>query len=419
MGVSCIFFMSTGGLVLGIIYCTAGCALGFVPFALYKTQERFWGIVSIISIVSLMLLLIASFGYCVWLLLQTSRAQKEMNSVDGSPLVVPLLGMYAQKAGFVSVRRLQETKVSKGLGVIPLFDGRTMGSRGTSGKQALRALTGAGDEEPVSTTSTSVSSRLLEDSANIEARQTTSGEPIKESANSEAAVQHTESGHVGNSWESTSGEALKMPVSGKTMSALVSTAKKKADKLLVGGDSSFYPAVLRQSWESRQNIFVSKGDLECLIDMNYDSGILPQSEALLRALLDWGLFCGYTRYSIAVLRKWPISCSTDCNFDKLNFSRYRNNAEKTDKQAKEFLEALDSMAPAQAEACTFLATVTTCRISQQNLDSVATTTMCIAIVVSLAIFCAAIKCLADCVKFIKNDNKRMQRLASNPPFRPG
>lgn len=418
MGVSCLFFMSSGGLVLGIIYCTAGCALAFVPFALHKTHERFWGIVSIISIVSLMLLLIASFAYTVWLLLQTSRAQNEMNGTDGSPEVSPLLGMYAQKATLGTLRRLQESRGSMSSGVAPPSDVGAIDSQGPKGGQAFAVLSGEGVEAASTTSSTSTSSHLPRDSEDLDGELTTPPKQVEEKEENWAATHQTEADHRVNNPKSITGEASTLPTRGKRMKELVTIARGKADKILVGGESSFYPTVLRQSWESRENIFVSKEDFECLESLNSETGVLPRTEGVLRALLDWGLFCGYTRYSIAALRKWPVSCSDDCYFGKLNFSRYRNNKEKSEKQAKEFLEAVDNMTPAHAEACLFLATVTTCRIAEQNLDSAATTSMCIALVVSLALFFAAIKCLSDSIKFIRKDNKRMQRVAFHSPATP-
>ncbi|CDJ46663.1 hypothetical protein, conserved [Eimeria brunetti] len=395
VGISSLFIMSTGGLVLGIIYCTIGCALGFVPFALHKTQARFWGIISILSLVLLMLLVIASVSYIIWLLVQSNRAQDDMSSSEGSPLVVDLLGKYAERARSSTARRLYEPGLSRPLDLEPLFDRGAVGAQGPAGDQPFPVLTGAGVETPTTTTSTSTSS-------------TASGKHTQEQKDNK------ESGSATHQVEDPrSGEALTVAAPGERMKELVDIAKKKADKIFTGDESSFYPTVLRQSWQPTGNIFLSVEDVECLENINYDNGSLTKSESQLSALLDWGLFCGYTSYTISVLRKWPVSCSSDCNFDKLNLSKYRHSTKKTEEQVNEFMEALDSMTPEQVEVCTLLATVTTCRTSELGLDSAAVTAMWIALTVSLFLFCAAIKGVVDCVNFLKNENKTLAEGASN------
>ncbi|CDJ42045.1 hypothetical protein, conserved [Eimeria tenella] len=388
MGICCIFFMSAGGLVLGVISCTVGCALGFLPFALYKTQRRLWGVLSVISLSALMVLLFATFGYGLWLLLQNLWAQSDMNTGYSSPLVVPCLDAYIQKAGQSYQAFIQTSQGSMNPSATQTPNGRVSDASDLAGNDGVSSST------TTETTTTPTSTQMPEE------ENRTNGQPGNSSTEAEEEAPHQSAAETPeNILEPQDGGAQTTP-SGNIMKSFIDVAKKQIASAFQREQSPFYPTLLRQSWTGMENILVTSSDLQCVQAMGTSTEALEAAEKFFRTFLDWGLFCGFTQYTFSVVRKWPMSCVDDCNFGKLHLSKYRSNEDQAKEHAEEFIEDLEEMTPDQVQGCILLATVTTCRIQQKNLDNIAISAMCISLVFAILIFFAAVKCLVDCSKFV-------------------
>ncbi|CDJ67025.1 hypothetical protein, conserved [Eimeria necatrix] len=393
MGICCIFFMSTGGLVLGVISCTVGCALGFLPFTLVKTQRRLWGVLSVISLTTLMVLLVATFGYGLWLLLQNLWAQSDMNTGYSSPLLVTCLDAYVQKAGQTYQASIPTPQDSMDSNAIKTPSGRVSDANDLVGTDGVSSST------TTEATTTLTSTQMPEE------EKRTNGQPGNSSTEAEEEAPHQSAAETPeNISEPQDGEAQTTP-SGNIMKSFIDVARKKIESVFQGEQSPFYPTLLRQSWTGMENILVTSSDLECVHGMATSTEALVTAENFFRTSVDWGLFCGFTQYTFSVVRKWPMSCTDDCNFGKLHLSKYRSNEDQAKEHVEEFIEDLEEMTPEQVQGCILLATVTTCRIQQKNLDSIAISAMCISLIFAVLIFFAAVKCLVDCSKFVGKHDK--------------
>lgn len=108
-------------------------------------------------------------------------------------------------------------------------------------------------------------------------------------------------------------------------------------------------------------------EVDCLTRASEDFDEGEKVVARLHALLDWGLLCGYTEYSVAGLHKWPVRCGRACHFDELYFSRYRKNGKKAAEQIKEFIQHVHNIHTDEAKLCIALAAVTACQIEQKKM----------------------------------------------------
>ena len=303
--------------------------------------------------------------------------------MDGSPLINPLLCIYANQAGF-SIARLEAVDEPVGLDGLQLPEEAGLYAKGASSVLESHAYGGL-EAPPLSL----ASSLPLE-------RATAKRLPEQPNLRSDGQLMFGTSDLPLDSLRLTSREAEARPNSGETADKLFSIAQQKAKEMLAEESSSLNRVVPRQGAETLADYKPTKDDVECLAKTQSGQEHLAGANNRFLALLDWGLFCGYTRYSVSALRKWPISCEEDCHFGKLHFSRYRENEAKTREQGYAFMNSVQAMSKEQAQFCSVVAGITACRIEEKCLQYGA---IC---------RCGfAIKCLVDCIIIVANDKKKM------------
>ena len=393
LGICCLFFMSIGGLVLCILHCTVGCILVLIPYGVYQRAERLRAIAGIISTSLYMVLLVSTFAYAAWLLAQNARAENERGTEDGSPLITPSLDMYAAQSGFTSARRLEAADESMDLDALDMQE-----EAGLDSKNLSRVLRPPKQEDPGTLSSSSISS-LPTDNRSPDA--TSEGRRLQ----SEEELLFGSSDLSSDSLTLKSKHGKSRPSFGSTQDKLLSVAQQTASEMLAEESSSLNPVVLRQGAETLADYKPTKGDVKCLAKMQSGQEHLAGAHSRLYALLDWGLFCGYTRYSVSALRKWPISCEEDCHFGKLHFSRYRENEAKTREQGYAFMNSVQAMSKEQAQFCIVLAAIAACRIEEKYLQYGAMAALCFALIFCICLLGFAAKCLVECI-FVANKDKR-------------
>ncbi|KAL8425062.1 hypothetical protein Efla_001451 [Eimeria flavescens] len=245
LGICCLFFMSSGGIVLCILHCIIGTLAALVTYGTRTKNHQLMAMVAVLFNFLYWLVLICTFIYTAWLLSIHAKAKKDMNNGVTSPALRPLLDAYS---AYVSGEEADPSP----------------------GARRLQAV------EQLFTTS---------------ARQ--------------------------------------------TLLELESLEK----------DTQYTPAVLRQGTTPTKltDLKFSQGDAKCLAKLAGDDDFSDKVNKRVDAFLDYGLFCGYTKYKAGAMRKWPISCNDDCLFDKLHFSKIRKDNAKTKRQTDEFKVGLNAM----------------------------------------------------------------------------
>lgn len=151
------------------------------------------------------------------------------------------------------------------------------------------------------------------------------------------------------------------------------------------------------------NFMFSAAEVECVTRATQNYALGKKVVDRLHALLDWGLFCGYTDYSVAGMRKWPLGCRGDCYFNRLHFSRYRENAEKTAKQTEQFIQEVQQLNLEKARLCTGMAAVTACRIEEKKLQRTVTVCAGLALLLCLVLASLSVSTLKASVSVAKRE----------------
>lgn len=145
-------------------------------------------------------------------------------------------------------------------------------------------------------------------------------------------------------------------------------ARQTARNLQAVDVLSVDPSLIHQGPKQVQNLDLNDADLSCLFKIAVDESFKNKVLRRLLALLDRGLFCGYTKYKASSVHKWPISCNHDCHLGKLHFSRHRHNEEKTKRLVDEYKASVAQMSSVDAQVCRVLTIVTACRIQEEEFS---------------------------------------------------
>ncbi|KAL8446831.1 hypothetical protein Emag_004592 [Eimeria magna] len=308
LGISCLFFMSSGGIVLCILHCVIGTLAALVTWGTRTKNHQVMAMAAVLLNFLYWLLLICTLIYTAWLLAQHVKAKKDFNNGVVSPALRPVLDQYSEY----------------------VEDSDEAGP--------LRRLQAA----------TNPLSRFTQIAAS----------------------------HLQN-------------------------AEKEA----------FYsPVVLRQGATPTKvsDLKFSQADTKCLTKLSTDEEFRQKTNARLETFVDWGLFCGYTKYKAGAMSRWPIDCNEDCLVDKLHFSNIRNNTQKSQRQSEEFKAALQTMGKEKAKMCALLTLVTGCRMEEKHFPQGTMAALSFAIIFTVALLFLSAACLVACFKVIGKDrNKRV------------
>ncbi|KAL8452699.1 hypothetical protein Emed_001263 [Eimeria media] len=309
LGICCLFFMSSGGIVLCILHCVIGTLAALVTWGTRTKNHQVMAMVAVLLNFLYWLLLVCTLIYTAWLLAQHVKAKKDFNNGVISPALRPMLEQYSEY--------VDDTDNSP------------------SSRRRLEATS---------------------DSLNRFAQ-------------------------------------------------LAATHMQNAEK-----DSYYSPVVLRQGATPTKvsDLKFSQAETKCLTKLSTDEQLRQKVNARVETFVDWGLFCGYTKYRAGAMSRWPIDCNEDCLVDKLHFSNIRKNTEKSQRQSEEFKAALQTMGKDKAKMCGMLILVTACRMEEKHFPQGTMAALSIAIIFTVALLVLSCACLVACFRVIGKDrNKRV------------
>lgn len=307
LGICCLFFMSSGGIVLCILHCVIGAVAALVTWGTRTKNHQIMAMAAVLLNFLYWLILICTLIYTAWLLSQHVKAKRDFKNGFVSPALKDTLERYSEfvQGGDVHlIRRLQAAT-----------------------------------------------------------------KPFHRFA--QLAAAHMEA------------------------------AEREA---------SYAPVVLRQGATPTKlnDLKFSEADSNCLRKLQTDDDMAENTNKRVETLLDWGLFCGYTKYKAGAATRWPLDCNEDCRVDKLHFSNIRDNAEKSQRQSEEFVVALRSMGEEKAKMCAMLSLVTVCRIEETHFTQGTMAALSFALIFTVALLFLSAACLVACFKVIGKDrNKRV------------
>ncbi|OEH77506.1 uncharacterized protein LOC34618618 [Cyclospora cayetanensis] len=375
VGLSCLFFMTTGGLVLCILHCSLGCFLVLIPCGARKSPELLCAIVALISNLAYLALVLSTLAYAVYLLGLNSLAEDARSRTTGSPLHEALLDLYARQGQL-------ETSGSDDSAEGPMEE-QSQGF--SSGEPPMSTVLLTFKTVP----SIAIPSTLEPDLRKLVEQALPQSKPLLSKSNSAKAageqmlnISHT----IADTLKYAPSHPYLQPSIGFSGDQLISPAQQHFGKFLPKEPPSTSAELPVRSHRAFWFPQFTRGDLNCLEKMQ--SGTGEVSGAMLRAhvLMDWGLFCGYTQYSVGVLRKWPVSCKADCLFDKLQFSGYEKQAGEAEDQGALFVVEVNTMSREQALQCTALAVATACRIEEHHLQYGAIGALAVALLGCISLF---------------------------------
>lgn len=399
LGICCLFFFSTGGLVLCILHFVLGTILVLSPYAVHRRSDKVMAIAAIVGMSLYICLLVATFVYAAWLLGQNAHSEVDLYASDKRPLLFPLLVAYAQHALLSPTRRLDAVDGPVGL------DG-LQGIENYEEERKMSPTMSVPEEGNMSPTT------QMPEEGNVS--PTTHMPKEGESHTSDSvffpSAKHGERLSADGPAEDPLNILLPKEKGGTNsylkdgQDQLIRVAQRKVEEIVA--DESLNPTVLRQGVKQLADFKLTKSDVKCIEKLSDPSADVADTENRFATLLDYGLFCGYTHYSVATLRKWPLSCEKDCHFDKFHFSNVRKDEKKGVKQAYELLEDINAMSMDQAQFCTVLARITYCKIGQDHLQHAAMAIMCMAVILCICLFGFGVKCITVCASIIDKENKR-------------
>lgn len=356
LGICCLFFMSTGGLVLCVINCILGPVFAYFTSRVFLKPGRMTAIIATCCNVLYVILLLSTLMYAAWLTAQTSRSIEEKNGAKDKQLILPLLEFYSSKAGMAKFsRRLDSIDASA--------DFVRLSEEGSINGNTRNVTQEFPEISPLT------SSLFLSTEDNLAVWL-----PGQSNTQSEEHMEGAED-----------------PSTFNKPAGLLLAGQQKAREMMGNQAIFLNPTVLRQG----TTFAITNGDYACLAKTS-DESFAEKVLNRFVSMLDWGQFCGYTTYSVGVLHTWSLSCATDCHFDKLNFSRYRNDAEETVEQEKEFMKDVIGMSQEDAAACGLLASITACRIQDGSLQEGAVASLAVAMFVCIVLILFSIKNIILC-----------------------
>ena len=382
LSIACLFFMALGGLVLCILNCLLGFVFAGFTYGVHVNPKRPCPEIGALVNALYMVLLLSTFAYAAWLLAQNKRAENEKHIEGLRPLVNPFLDAYIQHAGVSDdISRRLDAPASASL-----EDFRAHAEAAFDKESRANFLLKLDQRGPEVPAPSSTSSLSIED-ITPEEHQT------RQYQQSQAALRPLAPSHRRTLEEVKAGStSYRAPPDEHSVGAQHLTKDRRAYS------STFLnPVVLPQGWATPEAFTFTSGDLNCLMQASQRPNFASATTRRFHALLDRGLFCGYTQYAVDVLRKWPVSCDSACHFGQLHFSRYRKNEEKTKEQAQQFLADVQAMNQEQAKICVALATVTACRIEERQLHRAVATALVVALILCIILFFCSLACSMACV----------------------
>ncbi|KAL8433222.1 hypothetical protein ACSSS7_004007 [Eimeria intestinalis] len=309
LGICCLFFMSSGGIVLCILHCVIGTLAALVTWGTRTKNHQIMAMVAVLLNFLYWLLLICTLVYTAWLLSQHVKAKRDYNKGVSSPALGPMLEQYSE---YVSAEDGADGPVRRLQSVTMPF------------------------------------SRFIQTSV--------------------AQLRHDEK------------------------------------------ESYYSPVVLRQGATPTKvsDLKLSEAETKCMTKLSTDEELRKKVNSRVETFVDYGLFCGYTKYKAGSMSKWPIDCNEDCLLDKLHFSNIRKNTEKSQRQSEEFKAALHTMGKEKAKMCGMLTLVTACRMEEKHFPQGTIAALSFAIIFTVALLFLSAACLVACFKVIGKDrNKRV------------
>lgn len=354
LGVCCLFFMSIGGMTLCILHCVLG---SFIALANYNASEKSSKVLSILAIIGntfYLVILLSTFVCSAWLVALNVKARNDYNKGSFSSFVTPLLTAYMTAAGDSNIRRLSTADEL----FSDAFQGPTYPTILNLGEpNTLPVPLYSGDDGMQTFSFSGKSLNNLEGAANVRKLQ-----PLLRNSMFSVALKGYQS-----------------------------------------------PTVLLQQSKKPEDLGFTDGQLQCLLKLTDDT-FKKNVAKRLTTMLDWGLFCGYTQYSVASMRKWGVSCKDYCHFDELSFRKYGDNTKEARKEAEDTLETIREMDKEDVQVCMLLSVATACRIEETHLATGVLAALFLALVFTFVLFFLSAACI---ISIFKGSSESSQVAASN------
>ncbi|KAL8425061.1 hypothetical protein Efla_001450 [Eimeria flavescens] len=363
LGTCCLFFMSAGGFIFCVLHFVLGSLVALVTFGTRSKNSQLMAIFSVFGNTLYLLLLACTFVYAAWLLGRNARATRDFDNGTSSPLISPLIDLYAG------------------------------------------AVAGDNDAEE---------SRRLQD-----AEAPFTGRPghLQEQL---AAASPIETSTFGLKDDFVRGLPTQLK-GASPVDAMMQSARLTLEELQRSDKESVSPTVLRQGPPTRfDGLKFSKADGKCLLELETNEKLRINTFKRLHAFLDWGLFCGFTKYSVGALHRWPIACEDVCHLNLLNFSQHGEDLLSILQQAAYFKKAIESMGEQEIQMCAALTVVTACRMEQTKFPAGTMAALCLALLVSFCLFFTFISyryqtSVRDCALHCSTDSSTLIGAAFSAP----
>lgn len=364
LGVCSLFFMSFVGLILCIFQCIFGTFAALLAFGAGESGNKRLVMGAVFFSSVYILILAFTFVSAASLLRRHVQAQKDYNRGDSSPLITPLLDMYVTQ----SVDSSSFDKPINTTNELSSIDEFQTSEGQLDSASSVTALS----TQPVLGTS-SIASRSTQSSVG------------------EGTQEHDQD-------SITTGTREHPDVSPVKMMTLMTLRNVQINKEIESPeDFPPNPTHTQQGWDPTNEMLPTNGDLICLRNIVADEQRMVDTARRFESLLDWSLFCGFTKYSVGPIHKWPYSCEKFCLLDRLGFSSRRREME-INRQADAFMRAVSGMDQFRAEICSVLTIVTACIIEEHNLVNGVFISLIIALFLSFVLLLLNIACLIACLR---------------------